>query len=294
MINNSFAWQSLQQPTDALRFFWAKNGNEPTAVVKPVEPSQWYWPNDGAVIDGKLYLFCKLVKRDAGKPAGFEFDWMGNDLLQIQNPRDEPTAWRFERRSLPNGTNDLRLSSACLVDGNYLYAYGLFPDAPGKGFDRPLGVARISLKKLKSLDMGGWEFWCGGEKDGRWLDKPTDPVALFHDAAPEMTISRVRGINGFVATYTSLGLSADIMVRHSLRPEGPWSRSLRVYHCPEEKLMLYAAKAHPELAEKDGQLIITYCRNAGSLAEHFARPDIYFPQGVAAQVRVIDARTRRQ
>lgn len=41
---------------------------------------------------------------------------------------------------------------------------------------------------------------------------------------------------------------------------------------------MYSAKGHAELAEKDGQLFITYCRNAGSLSEHVKRPDLYAPQ----------------
>ena len=64
-----------------------------------------------------------------------------------------------------------------------------------------------------------------------------------------------------------------------MRPEGPWSKPLIVYKCPEtdKKIFQYGAKAHPELATRDGQLIATYCRNIGSLADHMARPEDLLP-----------------
>ena len=52
------------------------------------------------------------------------------------------------------------------------------------------------------------------------------------------------------------------------------------YRCPEDgqKLLIYAAKAHPELSTAPDELVITYCCNTGSLAEHMTRPDIYVPR----------------
>ncbi len=282
MVNNTFAWQSLRNRSGPLRFFWRTDGDALTAVLRPDGKDAWYWPGDGAVIDGQLYLFCKVARRDDSKPEGFQFDWFGDDLLQIHNPMDEPTVWRFEQRTLPSGLNVPRMSGACLVEGDYLYAYGLLTTAKEKHLNRPLGVARIHRRHLKTMEMSRWEYWCGD----RWSDNPEKTAALFRDAAPEMSVSRVRGLPGFVATYTSLGLSANILVRHAPLPEGPWSKPLRVYRCPEEKLMLYGAKAHAALAERDGQLIITYCRNTGSLKEHVERPEIYFPQGVEVRLRI--------
>ena len=103
-----------------------------------------------------------------------------------------------------------------------------------------------------------------------------------------MSVTRVRGIDGYIATYTMIGLSRDIAVRHAARPEGPWSAPLKVYRCPEagEKMYFYSAKAHPDLADRDGQLVLTYCRNLGDLGEHMRRPDVYVPQGVQVMLNV--------
>jgi hypothetical protein len=286
MINNSAAIQSLKDDKTPFRFFWHA-GEKPLALFRPPREGNWYWPGDGAVVEGRLHLFCRVLKRKADGPPGFQFDWFGNDLLRIDNPADEPTAWKFDRFSLPQGENDLRPGVACLVEGDHLYSYGLFPAKACRAFHTPLAVARIHRKKLAAGDLTAWEYWCKSADGERWSQRLSDPVPLFTDSATEMSIGRVPGIPGLIATYTSLGLGGDIVVRHAERPEGPWSKPLRVYRCPEAggKLLLYAAKAHSALSQRDGQMIITYCRNTGSLAEHVKQPDIYFPQAVEVQLR---------
>lgn len=283
MVNNTFAWQALNKPDEPLQFFWAKSDKGPDSILKPTEDKTWYWPGDGGVVDGKLYLFCKLVRRQEKGAPGFQFDWFHNELLQIANPLDEPTAWKVERYRLRDDADQPRLGVAALLEGDYLYAYGLFHASQSKPFNSPVGVARIDKKKLARMNRDDWEYWC----DGGWSPKPQKYIALFRDAPAEYTVTRVRGIPGYVATYTQFGLGGNVAVRHAMKPEGPWSKPIIVYKCPEtdKKIFQYGAKAHPELAERDGQLIVTYCRNIGSLADHVNRPEIYFPQGVEVQVR---------
>jgi hypothetical protein len=90
-----------------------------------------------------------------------------------------------------------------------------------------------------------------------------------------------------VAVYTPIGIGTEIAVRHAAKPWGPWSRRLTVYTSPApgDKVFVYGAKTHPELSARDGQLLITYCRNIGALTDHVRKPDIYFPQGVEVQLR---------
>jgi hypothetical protein len=285
MVNNTFAWQSLKDRDEPLRFFWAKTDKGTDAILKPTQKDTWYWPGDGGVVDGKLYIFCKLIRRQEKGPPGFQFDWFHNEFLQIANPLDEPTAWKVERYRFSDDADQPRLGVAALLEADYLYAYGLFPASQSKPFNNPLGIARIAKKHLAKMDRGDWEYWC----EGAWVKSPAKLSVLFRDAPAEFTVTRVRGIPGYVATYTQFGIGGNIAVRHALRPEGPWSKPLIVYKCPEtdKKIFQYGAKAHPELAERDGQLIVTYCRNIGALAEHVRRPEIYFPQGVEVQLRFI-------
>lgn len=286
MINNAAAWQSLQDEKMDLQFFWDRSGKEPAALLHPGEPDTWYWPGDGLVMDDRLFLFCKVVRRTTGAP-GFEFDLFANDLLRIDNLGDEPPEWNIERRRLPEGNDVLRLGAACARDDEYVYVFGLFPAAAVKPLHVPLGVARLRTDRFAAFDWTGWQYFCRGPDGEHWADQPANLVPLFTDAASEMTVSRVRGIDGWVAVYTPIGIGREIAVRHAEQPWGPWSQRLIVCSAPDlgDKVFCYAAKAHPELSTHDGQLFITYCRNIGSLADHARRPDIYFPQGIEVQLR---------
>jgi hypothetical protein len=287
MVNNTFAWQSLQKADEPLHFFWGKSDKGPAALLTPLEKNTWYWPGDGALVEGKLYLFCKVVRRREKGEPGFQFDWFQNEFLQIANPQAEPTAWQVERYRLSADESQPRLGVAAALDGDYLYAFGLFPEKLCKPFNHPLAVARLAKKQLPRMDRTAWEYWCETDAGPAWSKQPHKLVSLFRDAPAEFTVTKVPGIPGYVATYTQFGLGGNIAVRHALRPEGPWSKPLIVYKCPEtdKKIFQYGAKAHPELAERDGELIVTYCRNIGSLAEHVQRPEIYFPQAIAVQLR---------
>lgn len=285
MINNAAAWQSLRG-APMMTYFWDRSPAAPAALLRPDAAGTFYWPADGVLVGGKLYLFCKVVRKAAGAP-GFEFDWFADDLLRVDNPLDEPTRWRTDRCRLPHEDGGLRLGCACLLDGEFLYSYGLFPKAAVTPLHVPLGVARIKTDRLAALDMTGWEYRCRGPDGDVWSSRPAGCVALFADAAPELSVGRFRGIDGLVAVYTPVGIGTEIAVRRAARPWGPWGERAVVYKSPPpgEKVFVYGAKAHPELSEADGQLIVTYCRNIGSLADHVARPDVYLPVAVEVRVR---------
>ena len=293
MVNNTFAWQSIAAPESgssnhtarvpALRFFWKAGEHGPAEVLRPEQPDSWYWPADGVVHDGALYLFCKQVRKRAAGVPGFQFDWFANVLLRIANPAAAPTEWQVAGRwTLPGGDKLPRFGSACLVADDYLYVYGLFPEHECHGLDQPMAVARVPLSQLAD-ETRQWETWSRTEHGPGWSADFTHPREIFGDGAAEMSVGRVDGIPGYVATYTSLGLGREIIVRHALQPEGPWSTRLVAYESPREEIgstLVYGAKAHHELATRPGQLIVTYCRNPASLSEHARRPNDYYPRAV--------------
>src|SRR5262249_11922247 len=152
------------------RFFWDASGKEPVALLKPEKAGEWYWPGDGALVDGRLCLFARRIHhREQGAP-GFQFAWVGNDLLRVANPLDEPTAWRFDRTPLGEGPDTWRPGVACLLDGDYLYAYGMFPEKSARPLEAPIALARIRRDHLKAKDVTGWEYWCQGPAGDHWTD----------------------------------------------------------------------------------------------------------------------------
>ncbi len=98
-----------------------------------------------------------------------------------------------------------------------------------------------------------------------------------------MTVRPAGGISGYLACYMEPNFGGRILLRRALRPEGPWSEPVVAYSCPERRkgILLYSAKAHPELVRRPGEVVITYCRNlAGSLKAQLEQPFVYFPQFV--------------
>lgn len=286
LINNSVAWQSVEAGPGPLEFAWRKSASEPDALLKPADPNAWYWPGDGVFRDGKLFLLAKRVRRRAAGEPGFQFDWFGDDLLRIENPNSPPEEWKFQSYSLRPDAAAPQLSAGCFSSRQWLYVYGLFPAARLEKLNRPLAVARIDWS---TIEQGAPKVeYLAADAAGQptWSIEARNVVALFNDAAPEMTVTRLAGSSLLVATYTSLGLSRDIRLRFAEQPEGPWSEPLRAFHCPENQpgILLYGAKAHPEFSRRDHELIITYCSNAGDLSRHAADADIYFPRAIRVEL----------
>ncbi len=264
LIHNSAAVQDRK--SGAFDFWWRSSGN----VLAPDEPDQWYWPGDMWVWNGRLHLFAMRVKRKPDGPPGFDFEVTAWDLLRVDRPADHPDAWEVTRLSAPA---HLDLGAACLRDGEWVYAYGL---AHGT---RRLIVAR---SRLDRVDEGAWEAWtaAGWRAAG-------EPLAMFDDAAPEMSVSVVPGVPGYVAVYSPGGLSADIMARHALRPEGPWSAPQRLYRCPEAlaPVFTYGARAHPEQSSAEGVVVVTYNCNTPRFQDHADHPEIYRPRAIRVRLR---------
>ena len=219
MVNNTVALQSLSDPKRPLSFHWNAAGKEPAALFRPEQPDRWYWLGTGAMAGDRLYVFCQVVRRKEEGAPGFQFDWFGVELVRVANPLEAPEKWKVERCRLPEGADRPRLSGACLVEGEHLYVYGLFPAKAWKALHRPMAVARIPLKKLAAGEGDGWQFWCRGERGGRWDDRPADLMPLFTDGAPEFSVVRARGLDGYLAVYTPLGLGPTILARHAPRPD---------------------------------------------------------------------------
>ncbi len=265
LINNTAALQQFSGKSSSMKFFWHTIAGKPAALFTPGEKNAYYWPGDGMRTTDKLFLFMKKIRPLPDGPPGFQFQWFGDDILMIDNPDAETLSWNYRRIPFPPG-EESHWGTACARSGNYLFFYG----CRDINKERQVLLARIAIKELEKADLSKLQFWCGASG---WQDKVDRSEPLFHDGATEMTVSCYPGIRGFVAIYTPMGIGPRVLLRHSLSPEGPWSEPLELYTVPDaEGLLLYGAKGHPELSTVPGKLIVTYCRNAGSLEEDIIKP----------------------
>ncbi len=245
---------------------------------QPVE--SWVWPGDGVAIESKMYLFLHDVRRKAGDSSCWGFEGCGHEVAQIDNPLDQPLNWHLTRKSLPR---EIEWGNAVIVEDGFIYAFGEYPKYGHGLFKHPIVLARLSLDKLGRMEISDWQYLCrSGERGSQWRERPETPLVLMADGAPEMTVSRVIGVPGLFATYIRAGIGTEIVIRHAQRPQGPWGKPEVVYRCslPSKDSFIYGAKAHPELATRDGEMVITYCRNSPSLKENVEHPEIYLPHAV--------------
>jgi len=290
MINNSAAWQSLAKRSRPPRFFWREARPKPQSLI-PAPAGTYYWPGDAVVADGKLCLFLHRVRNKPDNQPPFQFEELTDDLAIVSNPDAEPTKWNITLVELGNDSKAVKYGVACLKDGQYVYVFCSWGKGGAGVNKQPLIVARAREADLAGGQRPQWQYWSEGAfysatRAGRWSESSDRPIVLFADAAPEMSVGRVPGIPGFVATYMP-AFSRQIMVRHAPAPEGPWSEPTLVYKCPENEpgILLYSAKAHADLSEGEGDLVITYCRNTAALLDHILHPQIYFPQAVRAMLK---------
>lgn len=282
MINNTVALQDIGPPAGDLQFFWKKKNGKPDSIFQSDNRDHWFWPGDGAYLNARLVLFLHQIKRKPGDDSAWGFISDKDLIASVANPHSPPLEWKYTKSELPTG---LTWGSAVLADGDWLYVYCEYPKAGKDFFKHPLILARIKKDLLLISNKTTWQYLCkksSSDSDGIWKTNLEDPVILMQDGAPEMSVCRIRGKSGFYAIYFPGGLGPAIMLRHAEHPEGPWSAPQTIYKCPEDqkKIFVYSAKAHPELAEKDGELPITYCRNTESLQANFEHADIYVPRAL--------------
>ncbi|MCP4608856.1 MAG: DUF4185 domain-containing protein [Planctomycetes bacterium] len=280
MINNTIALQRGKDPTTAsVKFFWGttKEGKA-SAFIKPADGTGWFWIFDGVMADGKLYLFLMQIIKTSKKDV-FGFKHIGTWLGEVENPHDDPSAWRIRQYKIPFGryskNGNMFFGSAAMRNGDFVYIYGADEDWSTGMSGRSMIVARVPYKKI--ADFQQWRFY----SNGRWLPDMTDISRPFNAAATEYSVCYQPSIKQYVAVYTENGMSKDIMMRLSPTPVGPWGSAHKVFECPEvewhKTYFCYAAKAHPEISKKD-ELIVTYVCNSFDFWKMASDASIYRPR----------------
>jgi hypothetical protein len=272
MIRNSLAIQTLPA---APKYFWRTESDKPADAFKPETGEGWLWPLSGVRIGSKLRLFMmQTIPRGEG---AFGFAFLKNVLLTVDNPDDDPAAWTIQQADIPHALRspegDLFFGGASVLFQDRLYIYGVRDSrASGKG----IVVARVEPDSI--ADFRAWEFF-----DGKtWNKGALQAQVLYGGGSVEMSVSACHG--GLVSVYTKHGMSPEIVIRRARTPCGPWSDPEVVHRCVEPQwsktYFCYAAKAHPELAPTDRELVLSYACNSLNFPEVVKDLRIYRPRFV--------------
>ncbi|MBW2426647.1 MAG: DUF4185 domain-containing protein [Deltaproteobacteria bacterium] len=259
-------------------YFWreAEDGS-PRAIFETGEAGRFFWPFDGVVFEGTLYVALVLVASAEAGAGGLPFEVLGVDLARIANPGDDPRRWRIETRPLSRAEGRVP-AGAMLVEHGFLHLFGFLEWEGGR---RPRFLARLSLDALRRFDAtlpGALEIL---RSDGRWIAglESHAPRILMEDDATEMSVAREPGNGRLRAVYSfpyqgGAGItgepSAAVYTRTAERPEGPWSQPRVLFVVPDlgaetvAKLdparRCYAAKAHPTFGTVE-RMVVTYACN---------------------------------
>lgn len=242
---------------------------EPEAMVNTDDPdNDWYWPLDGIVYDGTLYIFmANFVRTGTGM---WDFHYVKTDRVAFSLPGFN----ELERVTVWTG-GDVAFGAAILQEEDYIYIYST-EDVP---YTRRSHVARVPADDF----LAEWEFFDGEgwttdfpESDG-WMKKGGSDV-LYLDVSNQFSVFYE---NGFYRLVTQEGfLGPDIHTYQSENPYGPWQYRKKLYTTPETggDVWTYNALMHPEIRHPaTNAILMSYCVNTQNFWDLFSNANLYRP-----------------
>jgi hypothetical protein len=274
MVRNTVAVQHGADPSQArIVFAWRSGARGTPASFFPEEKDAWYWPGHGIRLGDRVVVFLMRV---TASRTGLGFLHAGWGAFEITRPDDEPSRWRVRRLRTPRNTLGVAVGSAAvLLHGGHVYAFSSRePVTP-----HPMHLVRWRAEDVARGELTRLEWW-GGAQHG-WLPdgSPLPPEPVFTDGQSELSVHLDETRSRFVSFQTIGFGAADIAVRDAAELTGPWSDP-HVFHRPAEharaNIMLYAARAHPELRGAD--LVLTYATNSFRFEDQLADSLLYYPR----------------
>jgi hypothetical protein len=276
MVSNSVAIQRGADPSSAaMAFYWGRaTDGSPTALF-PDRGGERLWFGNGVRVGDRLVLF---LGRIISTHTGLGFESVGWAAMMVENPDDEPSEWRTHPLEVPANPLGIDVGFAGVRRlGEYVYAFG--SEDPVKS--HPLYVARWPAEEVRRGNLLQPEWWAG-QRLGWVPDSSRTPRwPILENGQSELTI-HFDSTSGRFLEVQSVGFgAADVTMRAAPTLTGPWTESRTIYRPPEyyrPHVMIYAAKAHPELRGAD--LVLTYANNTFQFAEQLTDSLNYYPRFV--------------
>ena len=275
MIRNSVAVQSGADPSTALiEFYWRTEKGKPLSFF-PEDADTWFWPGHGLALNGKLFIFL-MATRSSSEGLGFEH--VGWRAVSISNPEQPPAEWELKWLDTPENPFGLIVSGSVIQVGEHVLAFSV------KEPEHTIHLVRWPVAEVMHEDLSQPQWWTG-EEDGWVLQQNLveKPQALFSEGHNEFTVHYEPLLQQYLEIQTVGFGKSDLGYRLSDSPTGMWAPLERFYR-PEEyqipDILIYAAKAHPQLEGSD--LVLTYATNIVGYGRLVAHNELYYPRFLRA------------
>lgn len=303
-IHNSIAISTCSSQSCSFQYYWTDmNSPNPGPVFSvPGSSTDWFWPMDGFVYSGTLYL-ALMQMHSTGSGGAFGFAYSGAQLASISNYTAPPSQWTIAYQTLNTGGSAVPGASVVVGQGpsgnpdpsnpqggNYAYFFTVIPAAVSSS-PPYMALLRLPLAQLNAAARPGntnWEYLKTDATWGSWLDTdtvlPADNAPVINPGATEMTVRYHSSTNQWIAVYP-LGLDNSAYHAISSSMTGSWGQSESLYSYPEMQpgnpnytpnVFCYAAKEHTEL-ESAGQLFFTYACNSTQASDVTNNMNLYRP-----------------
>ncbi len=274
MVSSSVAIQSGTDPSTAsITFYWGRRADGSPAAFIPDRDGERLWFGNGIQVGDRLVLF---MGRIVSTSTGLGFESVGWTAFMIENPGAEPSAWRVRELETPANPLGIDVGFAAVSRlGEHVYAFG--SSNPVKS--HPIYAARWTAEDVHRGDLAHPEWWASDLAG--WIPDSSSAARwpLFENGQSELTIHRDPATGQFLAVQTQGFGPADVMLRAAPSLTGPWTAPRLVYRPPEyytPDIMIYAAKAHPELT--GAGLVLTYATNSFDFGGHLTDSLLYYPR----------------
>jgi len=280
-INSTIAIQDRTvHPLKSIKYYWRKSGETDIAFFpyQKGTSGKYYWPTQGIRIKDKLIVFCMSLNRDWSE------NWIaGTVSVVIDNPDENPMNWKMNYYDMNVGSDHFVLQSALWYEKPYLYFISM-DDLNNQPENR-----RMILVRSKAADIlagrgaESLEYWTKARNREFWSKKRDSAVTLFAPGCTETMIQYDESWQlYYCTTYNPVEPYIYLTVASQLT--GPWSEPVCIYKNPDHTTMTYAAKCHPELSTRPGELIISYVTAPIGVDIENQGMDVYRPRFIRVRL----------
>lgn len=273
IIRNSVAIQHGYDPSSAkIKFYWKGRGRNPASFFGE-QKDEWYWPGHGIRLGNKLIIFLMKVRK---VETGLGFEVFGWRAVSIENPDEDPSAWKIKTLETPQ--NDYRViigSASILRDENYLYAFSAEETSGHNVF-----IVRWPINEAANDNLKYPQWWTSSSH--KWIrqqELKELPAPVLTGAQTEFTVHFDSKRKQFIQIQTVGFGAADLAMRRAGNITGDWTRPEKFYRPVESNrrdALVYAGKAHAELMGAD--LVLTYVVNSNQFKTLVNDSSIYYPR----------------